>query len=188
MLHILILLFHFNFGWEISGTVEKLPASDTLTWQPSTKLTWEDFLGEAPARNSYAAFTYTMISMEYSATITNGKVKPTFEIYSAFNRRKSWVKKEKEARTAEILAHEQAHFDIAEITARKLRKALLGASFSKDSLEPKINRLYQETIQAGDLMQALYDQESNHGLNKTQQQKWLAAVKQELLDLKIYER
>jgi predicted secreted Zn-dependent protease len=98
------------------------------------------------------------------------------------------VKNQREARTPEILAHEQAHFDISEITARRLRKALLTETYSRKNLEQKINSIYQVTIQAGDEMQALYDQESDHGLNKTQQLKWSNRVKNELSELANYAR
>lgn len=188
MLHLIILLLHLNSGFGNHSPTKEFSASDTLSWQPETKLTWNDFLAEAPSRNNFAAFTYTLISMEYSAKITDGKVKPSFKIYAAFNKRKSWVKKQKEARTPEILAHEQAHFDIAEITSRKLRKALQSETYSRNNLEQKINRIYQETIQAGDEMQALYDEESDHGLNKPQQLQWLKRVERELMELADYAR
>jgi len=183
-----LLLLHLNFGPGNFTSIQDDNASDTLIWQPETKLNWDDFLAEAPNRNSFAAFTYTLINMEYSATITEGKVIPSFKIYAAFNRRRSWVKNQKEARTPEILAHEQAHFDISEITARRLRKALLTETYSRKSLEQKINSIYQVTVQAGDEMQALYDQESDHGLNKAQQLKWSNRVKNELSELANYAR
>lgn len=188
MLHLIILLLHLNSGFGNFNPTKEFVASDTLAWHPETKLTWNDFLAEAPARNNFAAFTYTLISMEYSAKITNGKVTPKFEIYAAFNKRKSWVKNQKEARTDEILAHEQAHFDIAEITARKLRKALVNEMYNRNNLEGKINKIYQETIQAGDQMQAQYDKESDHGLNKPQQLQWLKRVERELMELADYAR
>jgi hypothetical protein len=188
MFQLILFLFHLSSGLGNSNPTKEFSASDTLAWHPETKLTWNDFLAEAPSRNNFAAFTYTLISMEYSAKITNGKVTPKFEIYAAFNKRKSWVKNQKEARTAEILAHEQAHFDIAEITARKLRKALLNETYSRNNLEDKINTIYQETIQAGDTMQAQYDEESNHGLNKIQQLQWLKRVERELAELADYAR
>jgi hypothetical protein len=188
MYPLFLLLLHLNFGPGNFTSIQDDNASDTLIWQPETKLNWDDFLAEAPSRNSFAAFTYTLINMEYSATITEGKVIPSFKIYAAFNRRRSWVKNQKEARTPEILAHEQAHFDISEITARRLRKALLTETYSRKSLEQKINSIYQVTVQAGDEMQALYDQESDHGLNKAQQLKWSNRVKNELSELANYER
>ncbi len=188
MYPLFLLLLHLNFGPGNFTSIQDDNASDTLIWQPETKLHWDDFLAEAPSRNSFAAFTYTLINMEYSATITEGKVIPSFKIYAAFNRRRSWVKNQKEARTPEILAHEQAHFDISEITARRLRKALLTETYSRKSLEQKINSIYQVTVQAGDEMQALYDQESDHGLNKAQQLKWSNRVKNELSELANYAR
>jgi len=188
MYPLFLLLLHLNFAPGNFTAIPNHSASDTLIWQPETKLVWDDFLAEAPARNKFAAYTYTLINMEYSATMTDGKVKPTFEIYAAFNRRRSWVKNQREARTSEILAHEQAHFDIAEITARRLRKALLTETYSRKSLEQKINSIYQVTVQAGDEMQALYDQESDHGLNKAQQLKWSNRVKNELSELANYAR
>ena len=188
MFQLFLFLFHLNSGIGNFTPIPNNSASDTLIWQPETKLVWDDFLAEAPARNKFAAYTYTLINMEYSATITDGRVKPTFEIYAAFNRRRSWAKNQREARTPEILAHEQAHFDISEITARRLRKALLTETYSRKNLEQKINSIYQVTIQAGDEMQALYDQESDHGLNKTQQLKWSNRVKNELSELANYAR
>ena len=82
-----------------------------------------------------------------------------------------------------VLAHEQLHFDITEIFARKLY-----ADVSKRSAATKdeLNQLFQEANNECDKMQQEYDQQTDHGTIEDKQARWSDQVSQMLQTSKSY--
>lgn len=160
--------------------------SDTLNWSDDVKLRWDDFQSREKIKTDYAAFTYTIITLNYSLTHSGGAYQPKFTVKCAFQRSRSWVdRNEPAAMTAEILAHEQLHFHIAEITARKLRKALTSKHYTKNYAR-EINAIYERELNAGEEMQQSYDRESEHGINDATQKRWAEKVPKLLQSLAAY--
>lgn len=179
---LILLLLNHLFSFQTAFHGRELPQNDTLLWATNAKLTWDDFHAKPPTNSSFAAFTYTIVNMEYSVVIEGESLKPKFNISAAFNRRKSWVQKKPEAQTMHILKHEQGHFDIAELTARKLRKRLKSDTYNRRNYREQINSTYQTCIEEGEKLQALYDEETQHGLEKKRQAEWLKRIALELND------
>ena len=94
-----------------------------IKWNEDRKLTWDDFKAAPLKMGSTAAMTTTHLGFSYS--VANGKI--TYKIDCQFEKNKSWglVKNDW------ILKHEQGHFDIAEIFARKLNKSLTNTNLIK---------------------------------------------------------
>jgi hypothetical protein len=156
------------------------PASDTLYWKTDVKLNWADFQSTAPGGHNFAAYTFTIITMEYEVLERGTQIHPRFTVRSAFQRSKSWVdRKDPLAQTPEILAHEQLHFNISEITARDLRKKLRSKKYTSN-YRKEIRGIYEQAIQHGDDMQKRYDKETRHGLSKEAQQRWSSFVAEQL--------
>src|SRR5262245_30641208 len=91
-------------------------AQDTIQWRSDYKLKWEDFLGKVDSLSTYGAVSNVLIKFSFH----NNDKDFTYKIYCAFNKRTSWVR----IPTCDGLIHEQGHFDIGEIFARKLRQAV----------------------------------------------------------------
>jgi len=107
------------------------------------------------------------------------------EVYSIFYKSTSWVKpKEK---TDEVLSHEQGHFDIAEIAARKIRKQLVNQKFKKRTAMKKFKRIIYSVSNEMTKMQELYDRETDFHRNKEQQKNWDEKIKNELKELDDYQ-
>jgi hypothetical protein len=161
--------------------------SDTIQWTASKKLEWIDFKAEAP-RSRYAAFTFTVITMDYSLKSKGNSIDAKFEVTAAFNREKSWVKNDAESRSDAIRAHEQLHFDIAELNARKLRRRLVGLKLSRNQYKKEIQLAYDAEIEEGERLQKLYDSETNHGIDRDAQMRWRRRIDKELGDLNEFSR
>jgi hypothetical protein len=160
---------------------------DTLYWREGVSLTWDDFKSKAPKQTGFAAYTYTIITMGYELKTSGETYKPKFTVNSAFQRSKSWVdRKDPKAQTPEILAHEQLHFTIAEITARKLRRNLKSATYTKN-YRNEIKEIYEQTLAQGEKMQQRYDRESRHGIDKEAQEHWTNLVLADLNYLVLYQ-
>src|SRR5690606_34314099 len=89
----------------------------------------------------------------------------------------SWTK---DRTNADLLAHEQAHFDITELHARKLRLAFSllpdGCVLNSEQISDLVNPIYAES----DKMQTDYDKTTRHGLDKAAQEQWEILISESL--------
>jgi len=143
-------------------------------------LSWDDFKQVSRNGTSFKAQTYSGI--RYSLKDNNGKVYIDVEAY--FDQEESWVVRG--SNTGYLLNHEQLHFDITELFARKLRAELMdyqgmSASDFRSNRTWRVaneahDRLYNEMV----AMQNLYDEETDHSLRKKEQAYWESKIVNEL--------
>src|SRR5678810_1015402 len=114
-----------------------LPAesADLIPWENDKRLVWDDFLCEPKVGTDAVASTSTSLGIAYQ--LSNGELR--YHITCYFNKEKSWGL----MKTDYILAHEQGHFDITEIFARKLNEALQNYKFNKKTYKRDIGQIYQ---------------------------------------------
>lgn len=150
---------------------------DYIPWNSKRKLIWDDFKMATPVNTSDAALTTTYVGFSFSRNRDEIK----FEIECKFQKSRSWVR----VNSDYILKHEQGHFDIAEIFARKLNKEIT-AFLAKSKQHEELNKIYTQVMnEKGDLQQ-LYDDETNHSIHKTQQTAWDKKIQAMLEELKEY--
>src|SRR3990170_3299813 len=95
--------------------VEPRSSNDLIQWSDNYRLTWDDFQATPPKNATKAALTSSSIFMKFETEGSSLR----YDISCNFDKKHSWGR----VKNAHILAHEQGHFDIAEIYARKLNKA-----------------------------------------------------------------
>jgi len=140
------------------------PDDNIITWDKETKLTWDDFTAKAPSSTTLKALTYSGISMRPHTTDSV----MTVNITAIFEKDKSWTKSSTEA----LLRHEQLHFDITELYARKMRKAYSIKKFTKKTLKTDLTTLYKTQMQLLQAFQSKYDKETNHSRIEAKQAQW----------------
>jgi hypothetical protein len=184
-----LLLFNFSAAPESKPSVavpeKKIhPVEETeeyISWSAMRKLNWEDFRCE-PKRNTDAvALTSTALGITYR--MSNGEL--DYEITCSFSKIKSWGI----LKTPYILAHEQGHFDITEIFARKLHQELLDYKFSRRTYRQDVNNIYDRVVKAKEAFQKAYDGQTDHSRNKTVQKEWeerIAKVLDETIPFEEY--
>ena len=152
--------------------------TDQILWKSERKLVWDDFKGIADtSRTNVDAFT------SYKIEITDSyfeKDIPKYKLSCFFIKSKSWTK----TNTKQALDHEQLHFDIAEIFARKIRKAFDSLNLKKCSDTNKYNEVYYHLGKECDIYQDKYD--NTVYFNDIQQKKWAKKIYTELERLKKY--
>jgi hypothetical protein len=169
-------------------TIDTQLAKDSAIRWSARKLVWTDFQGKPPDRND-------QVAAETAYTILHGArcVGSTFDsvVVAAFRPRDSWVKMamlRTPADNARALRHEQAHFDLAEVHARRIRRyyAELAAPcrLSTSDLAEAAKRMERDEKAA----QEQYDAESDHGRNATQQARWEKTVATDLSGLAKFAR
>lgn len=107
-------------------------------------------------------------------------------IFACFAKKESWVHPDK--KEAPLLTHEQLHFDICELFVRKLRKKISETPLSLLNSDNQIKALFEESWNAYQVNQNLYDEETEHGLIEAAQKKWINNVKEELNTLAEFAR
>lgn len=153
--------------------------SDEIAWKAKRKLTWDDFQAKADEKDMLHALTATNIDMK--AKCEDGKLKVKVE--SVFSTKESWSKNK---RSEKLLYHEQLHFDITEIHARRLRKelaALKNACEQPDQINKVTDRIFDEWKKQEDQ----YDRETNHGLLAPEMEQWTLKIQTELKSLEAYQ-
>ena len=71
-----------------------------------------------------------------------------------------------------ILGHEQLHFDISELYARKLKKRLESERYAYGTVKTKVKSIYRKINEELDIYQNLYDAETNFSRNMDKQAEW----------------
>ena len=144
-----------------------------IPWANEQRLDWEDFKCEPKKGTDAVASTSTTLGIAYQ--LVDGVL--TYDITCNFSKVKSWGL----MKTDYILAHEQGHFDITEIYARKLNEALKNYVFNKKTFKKDINQVYQSIVREKETFQKSYDEETDHSRNRRIQLDWLDQI-QKLLD------
>jgi hypothetical protein len=149
-----------------------------IDWSSERKLTWEDFKAPPDKNSPNAALTSTAIKIDF--TFNNQVLK--YHIRCQFDKKNSWGR----VKNDYILSHEQGHFDIAEIFARRLNQALKEYQPHPETISKEINKIYQDQMQQYHDRQTLYDEETKFSIDTQKQAGWLKKIREELLDLAAY--
>lgn len=144
-------------------------APERFAWNDTRKLQWSDFKGSPGTLEGWAASSSTGISQAYATDGRGFLDKKSITVTAHFYPEFSWVRHRQ--KTKHLLAHEQAHFDITEVYARKLNAAIASYNFTSNSLE-EIKALYEHVEQERIATQKLFDKESNHSINHMKEVQW----------------
>jgi len=156
---------------------------EKLAWS-ETKLSWSDFKGPPDFNTDAAATTSSGISYRLSALLKNDQLDVDCEVSCYFFPQNSWYKPNKV--TNVVLGHEQLHFDITELHARKFRKILDERKFSK-AVKKEIRKIYTGITKDLKKMQSDYDAASDFSRNLEKQKEWESFIQKELLRFKNYQ-
>lgn len=89
----------------------------------------------------------------------------------------SWYRPELASQN--ILSHEQLHFDISELFARKMRARVKRFSFTSD-VKAEMNQIYEQILKELQTFQKRYDEETNFSREVEKQIEWNNKIAQAL--------
>lgn len=155
-----------------------------IEWSQNRKLTWSDFKGKENIKDFNAnAETSCELALKSNSVKILGKTK--ISVTNKFECNLSWVLPKSKNNNA-LLEHEQLHFDLNEIYARRLRKKIVETKFSYFNLIKESNKIYEEISLLSIKRQELYDAETKHGTESIAQKRWEKDIKTELNELVAY--
>lgn len=160
------------------------PRFDNATETTHRQVTWADFKGRlsgSAAEQAQISTAIQSLPLEVRATPVNKgywvAAPQAVHFYATMNKALSGAGKG--ARTELLLAHEQGHFDLTEIMARRLSQRLAGVEAQGASAEEaranvmaKIDRAHRAAVAELAEAQALYDRETKHGVVRRKQRQW----------------
>jgi hypothetical protein len=149
-----------------------------IKWSSGRKLTWDDFKASPDKQGDAAALTATQLGFSYS--FTSGKI--SYTIDCRFEKNKSWGR----VKNDWILRHEQGHFDIAEIFARKLHKAVSSYQFNRNTFQKDLDAIYTGIVKEKETFQQQYDDETDYSRNKVKQEDWLKKIEKMMEEFKVF--
>lgn len=152
---------------------------DSICWNKDVKLKWSDFKG-APDWNS-EWFAVCPAAIKAEGFWDNGL--PNFDVTNCFDKVSAWTK---DTTSLSGLEHEQLHFDIAEVHARKIRKAIDSLREEGEVGFEPYSFIVRCLLSKRNKVDSLYDYETAHGLNEAQQEEWKKKIWEELESLDEY--
>jgi len=151
---------------------------ETIEWKSSRLLTWTDYKANPDPNSDAAASTTTYLGVEYNMDQKG----LTWKIQCLFSITRSWGRHKDDF----VLKHEQGHFDIAEIYARKLNQRLKDYKFNNTTFKDDLKTIYTTITSEKEAFQDQYDNETDHSRKKEVQVEWLKKITKMLDDLKDY--
>lgn len=154
--------------------------STEIEWCHQRYISWDDFWGKPDKYSRYSAISATYLQEKHRCDYRN---RFTYSVRTVFVKTQSWSTDKK---SENLLHHEQLHFDLTELYARKLRKTFSElqnpCSLPKSQVKSIIDNLYNEMEKA----HSLYDQETLHGLKSGKQAFWTKLITESLAEMEDY--
>ena len=151
---------------------------DTVHYNTTRKLIWDDFQAEPRKGSHYAAEVFTSFAYEGKSSVKDGVIIVNLTAKAYMLKNSSWARAD--AKNAYALNHEQRHFDIVKIIVERFKRKLQPDSLTLDDYNSIIQYQFIETFREMGRMQSQYDDETNHSLNQAAQERWNQKIDAEL--------
>lgn len=147
-----------------------------MEWSQERPLELGDFVAQPDAASKAAALTSYEIQTRSGCDSTG----PSYHVAVRFLPAQSWIKPRQ--RTPRVLAHEQGHFDLAEVTARRLRAKLASLGLSCAEGKAEFAKAVAEVNVMDADRQRSYDMQTMYGTDSAAQRRWEAQIKSWIRD------
>ena len=171
-----LLLLILSFCSTTSNSQEK---DSIIIWNKNYKLSWNDFSGKNYI-NKYNSSAISSLKLYYIQSYYKNKIH-SYNVITLFYRYKSFSS----SNSLNLLKHEQIHFDIHEIFARKIRKHFQLLK-NQNSSEYTYNRIFTKYIDSLAIYQEKYDLDTDYSIIEKRQNFWNKIVAKKLQELDDY--
>jgi len=164
----------------------ELSRREAVQWSASRPLTWDDFQAVPPTGDPerVAETAYTVLH----AINCRGKIFQS-RVVAAFLPRQSWVRPSVRANPSQSvrsLSHEQTHFNLTEVYARRIRRYFAELTDPCLKSEREIEAQADQLIREESAAQRRYDDETSHGRIGAKQSEWDTETVRQIANLQRY--
>jgi len=175
-----------SMNWNVDHIPNSTTDENKIAWHENNQLVWDDYQGRPILHGRFNAESSLQISYRLGITKQNDDLKINLTVNCIFDKESSWVNPKN--KTNMLLEHEQLHFDIAEVYARRLRKELSESKFTIKNYKSKSSDIFEANFKDYKKFQVIYDRETNHGLMQRQQEIWKTEINRLLKTSSGYKR
>ncbi len=161
------------------------PTDDAITWSAARKLDWSDF--KAKPEGGALGGARSAISHTYAIGCRDQVLQ--MKVQSIFLPDQSWVSYRimSSGLASRVgLRHEQIHFDLAEVYARRVRKLLRELRDPCSRSDAELNAMAEHVFTDHWTAQRRYEQETHAGELEPKQVEWDKRIAAELLALAAF--
>jgi hypothetical protein len=159
-----------------------MPDNDTIYYDFSRNLTWQDFKG-TPENNYFGgAVTASGFAFDSQMNFDGKNIYLDIGVYTFFSKNDSW--KKPQINSDYHLLHEQHHFDITRLGSQKLIAELAKAHFTMENYTVLLTHIFDKVYKENQSIQLQYDLETNHSLDVDKQLEWNYKIAAEIQKLK----
>ena len=151
--------------------------ADGMPWDPAYRIQWEDFRATPPDSQRVAATTASGISYSYRTRGQAGAYQLDYEVTAFFYPDRSWY--HPELCDSVVLSHEQLHFYISEIYARKMRD-ILGSRTFGPNVRAEVRQVFAGINRELSEFQQRYDRETDYSRDHEAQARWNRLIAERL--------
>ena len=155
------------------------PEGDSIYYSAKRPLTWADFQSKVP-NSKYEAEVFPTIGYDENAEVVNGIIILHLAVKTCLPKSACWAKEG--SRNNYILNHEQKHFDIAKIAAGRFKQKIDAGKLTPANYDAIINEAYLDAYREMSNLQKQYDDETHHGTDISEQQKWNSKIDKEVTE------
>ncbi len=137
-----------------------------IDWEKERLLTWKDFQG-VPYVNKPNIAAVTTSLIQYRWMCKDGYLRTHCK--AVFLKDESWVRLD--SKNKRVLGHEQGHFNITEVYARKLQIMMDQRKYGCDE-EAKLEADIEEVLEKWRDLETRYDKSTAYSLNVKMQRQW----------------
>lgn len=151
--------------------------ADTIYYSVKRPLNWDDFQSKISS-GKYDAEVFPAIGYDERTEIVNSVVNVHLAVKAFLPKSACWVKDA--SRTDNALNHEQRHFDIAKLAGEHFKQKLRSETLPVKNFDGFINVDYLDAYREMNALQKQYDDETRHGSNQYEQERWNERIDKEL--------
>ncbi len=147
----------------------------------NVKLKWKDFQGTPDPDINAKAISYVGFQMGFKGTARQDSLIIVVEAF--FDRSTSWYSGDT---SAYILSHEQTHFDITELYARKLKQSIQGATLTYKNYQSVLRELEKNAHKSMNTADSVYDIATDFSRLPEEQKKWNTNIQKDLANMSVF--
>ncbi len=140
---------------------------------------WSEFreVNQRPANETEDAYIAVTFSYNYRTQTSRQNCRVTsVTTRISVNRNAAWVLRSQ--KSAQLLRHEQGHYDITALGAREVHRRISALSAAQcSSIGTDAQNIRNEVQQTINQKNLRYDNQTSHGTNATAQQRWETSIR-----------
>jgi hypothetical protein len=164
------------------GDYHEKDEGDSIYYSINRPLTWSDFKSKVPG-SKYAAEVFPTLGYDERTEIIKGIINLQLAVKVCLPKSACWVKAG--SINDYTLNHEQRHFDIVKIAAEHFKQKVKSRKLSTANFDGPINEEYLDAYREMNSLQMQYDNETQHGMDTAEQQRWNEQIDKDLMDLGV---